>query len=100
MKKRRKNFIALRLFLFRRTWSAATPRQPFTVSFNRDKIAQNVSLIENVKQDYGLRLPTLPDDDIDLFAYFEQVKNAVQGRGAVESGHLVTESYVRRVTIR
>jgi len=55
-------------------------RQPFTLSFNGEEIAENVSLIEKIKQEYGLRFPNLPNEDTDLLAYFAEVRGAIHSR--------------------
>lgn len=56
----------------------SSARSRFTIRFADDDITTNLSLKEKLKVDFGVDLPELPDaEDIDLPAYFEQVRAAI-----------------------
>ena len=69
--------------------SRTDARARFTLRFAGEEIAANLSLAAKLKQDFGIRLPTITDaDDLDVDAYFGQVANVIadQNRWSVDSG--------------
>ena len=68
--------------------SRTDARTRFRIAFADEEIDANLSLEEKLKQDFGIRLPPLPDaEDIDVDDYFRRVAGAVasQGRWSVDT---------------
>ena len=69
--------------------SRTDARARFTLRFAGEEIAANLSLAAKLKQDFGIRLPTITDaDDLDVDAYLGHIGNVIadQDRWSVDSG--------------
>lgn len=55
-------------------------RERFTITYTEDEIGHNVSLVARMKNDFGIVLPPLEDEDAELNDYFAKVKAAVEGQ--------------------
>ena len=67
--------------------SRTDARARFMVRFAEEEIAANLSLAAKLKQDFGIRLPTIADaDDLDVDAYLAQIGDAIadQDRWSVD----------------
>jgi very-short-patch-repair endonuclease len=69
--------------------SRNTARSHFRLRFRNDEIVTNLSIQARLEQDFGIRLPDLPesvsdDDTWKPSAYFEQVHDLIQGRDGWE----------------
>lgn len=51
--------------------------QQFSLQFTGDDISDNLSLREKLRNDFGLHFPELDDEQIDVEAYFEEVKEVI-----------------------
>jgi transcription elongation GreA/GreB family factor len=54
--------------------------QHFSLQFTGDDISDNLSLREKLRNDFGLHFPELDDEQIDVDAYFEEVKDVIDKR--------------------
>jgi superfamily I DNA and/or RNA helicase/transcription elongation GreA/GreB family factor/very-short-patch-repair endonuclease len=54
--------------------------QQFSLQFTGDDISDNLSLREKLRNDFGLHFPELDDEQIDVEAYFEEVKDVIDKR--------------------
>lgn len=52
--------------------------QSFSLQFTGDDIEENLSLREKLKNDFGLVLPDLDEDQIDVDGYFNVIDNIIQ----------------------
>lgn len=52
--------------------------QQFSMSFTGDEIAENLSLREKLKNDYGLILPTLNEDEIEVDEYLNEIRKVIK----------------------
>lgn len=52
--------------------------QQFSMSFTGDEIAENLSLREKLKNDYGLILPTLNEDEIEIDEYLNEIRKVIK----------------------
>jgi very-short-patch-repair endonuclease len=57
-------------------------KERFTIAYTEDEIGFNISLAAKLKADFGLDLPSFPEDgELDLDAYFAEVRRAIEGFG-------------------
>ncbi len=61
-----------------KTNSLGTPQ--FALEFTGDDIAENLSLREKLKRDFGISIPELIEEQFGLSQYFDEIKNAVRGQ--------------------
>lgn len=54
--------------------------QQFSIQFTGDDVSDNLSLREKLRNDFGLHFPELDEEQIDVDAYFEQVKDVIDKR--------------------
>ncbi|MCY4600495.1 MAG: DUF3320 domain-containing protein [Acidobacteria bacterium] len=69
--------------------SRTDARARFKLRFAGEEIAANLSLTAKLKQDFGIRLPTIADaDDLDVDAYLDQIADVIadHDRWSVDSG--------------
>jgi len=52
--------------------------QQFSLQFTGDDISENLSLREKLRSDYGLVLPELDEDQIDVEGYFNDIQNVIE----------------------
>jgi len=52
--------------------------QQFSVQYTGDDISENLSLREKLKNDYGITLPELSEEQIDLAAYFAEIQAVIK----------------------
>jgi transcription elongation GreA/GreB family factor len=52
--------------------------QQFTAQYTGDDITENLSLREKLRNDFGLVLPELPEDEIDIANYFESIRQVIK----------------------
>lgn len=65
--------------------------QHFFLRFTGDDITENISLKEKLRQDHGLILPDLDEEEIDVEAYFSAIQKVIKPR--------VNFSFRRRVSL-
>ena len=51
--------------------------QSFSLQFTGDDISENLSLREKLKNDFGLILPELDEDQIDVESYFQEIQKII-----------------------
>ena len=69
--------------------SRTDARARFKLRFAGEEIAANLSLAAKLRQDFGIRLPTITDaDDLDVDTYLDQIASVIadQDRWSVDSG--------------
>lgn len=54
--------------------------QQFSIQFTGDDVSDNLSLREKLRNDFGLHFPELDEEQIDVDAYFEEVKDVIDKR--------------------
>jgi hypothetical protein len=54
--------------------------QIFSLQYTGDDVSENLSLREKLKTDHALILPELPEDQIDVEAYFSEIRNIIKDR--------------------
>ena len=52
--------------------------QQFSAHYTGDDITENLSLREKLRNDFGLVLPELPEDEIDIADYFERIRQVIK----------------------
>lgn len=52
--------------------------QQFSAQYTGDDITENLSLREKLRNDFGLVLPELPEDEIDVAGYFESIRQVIK----------------------
>jgi len=52
--------------------------QQFSVQYTGDDISENLSLREKLKNDYGITLPELSEEQIDLASYFAEIQDVIK----------------------
>lgn len=52
--------------------------QAFSLQYTGDDISENLSLREKLRNDFGLTLPDISDDQFDLEDYFDQIQQIIQ----------------------
>lgn len=52
--------------------------QQFSISFTGDEIAENLSLREKLKNDYGITLPPLNEDEIQIDEYLSEIRKIIK----------------------
>ena len=55
-------------------------QQYYSIQFTGDDVTDNLSLIEKLKRDFSLHLPTLDEEQIDVDKYFEAIKEVILNR--------------------
>ena len=51
--------------------------QQFSVQYTGDDISENLSLKEKLKNDYGITLPELSEEEIDIASYFSEIQAVI-----------------------
>ena len=64
--------------------------QQFSACYTGDDIAENLSLREKLRNDFGLVLPELLDDDIDVEGYFDSVREIIKHQPEFAIRHRVS----------
>lgn len=54
--------------------------QQFFIRYTGDDISENLSLREKLRQDHGLTLPELDEEEIDVEAYFASIRKVIKSR--------------------
>lgn len=54
--------------------------QVFSLQYTGDDVSENLSLREKLKTDHGLILPELPEDQINVEAYFSEIRSITRDR--------------------
>ena len=54
--------------------------QQFSISFTGDEIAENLSLREKLKNDYGVLLPALNEDEIQIDEYLKEIHKIIKNQ--------------------
>ena len=54
--------------------------QIFSLQYTGDDVSENLSLREKLKTDHALILPELPEDQIDVEAYFSEITSIIKDR--------------------
>ncbi|MEW6749700.1 MAG: DUF4011 domain-containing protein [Candidatus Latescibacterota bacterium] len=57
----------------------ASVQAPFRIEHSGEDIGENLSLREKLRHDFGLKLPSFPDDELDIDGYFCETEIAVAG---------------------
>lgn len=52
--------------------------QSYSLQFTGDDISENLSLREKLKNDFGMTLPDLDDEQIDVGAYFAEIRRLIR----------------------
>lgn len=56
--------------------------QQFSFSYTGDDISENLSLREKLRNDFGLTLPELPEDQINVVEYFREIQELIRNQPA------------------
>lgn len=64
--------------------------QIFSLQYTGDDISENLSLREKLRNDFGLILPELPEDLIDVNEYFSKVLTAIKNQPSFTLKHRVS----------
>ncbi|OJV39988.1 MAG: hypothetical protein BGO25_09330 [Acidobacteriales bacterium 59-55] len=62
-----------------RKWLVAGIQQ-FSLQFTGDDISENLSLREKLRNDYGLAVPELDEDQIDVEGYFNAIQSVIENK--------------------
>ena len=54
--------------------------QQYSIQFTGDDVTDNLSLLEKLKRDFGLHLPMLDEEQIDVDSYFDEIKEVILNR--------------------
>jgi very-short-patch-repair endonuclease len=68
------------LFLIPVSLDRTNARERFTVNYTEEDIGYNISLVAKMKNDFGIKIPTLEDDEMNINEYFSLVKEAIIGQ--------------------
>ncbi|MDB5054917.1 MAG: helicase [Bacilli bacterium] len=68
------------LFLIPVSLDRTNARERFTVNYTEEDIGFNISLVAKMKNDFGIKIPTFEDDEMNINDYFSQVKEAIEGQ--------------------
>lgn len=68
------------LFLIPVSIDRTNARERFTVNYTEEDIGYNISLVAKMKNDFGVKIPTIEDDEININDYFSQVKESIIGQ--------------------
>jgi hypothetical protein len=55
-------------------------RARFKLSYNEEELSTNLSLAEKLKEIIGIEIPTIEDDELNVPAYFDEVRRAISGQ--------------------
>ena len=58
--------------------------QVFSLQYTGDDVSENLSLREKLKNDHGMILPELDEDQIDVEGYFAEIRNIIAKRPGFE----------------
>ncbi len=64
--------------------------QQFTIQYTGDDVSENLSLREKLRNDFGLVLPELPDEQIDVNGYFEDIQAIIKTQPGFALKHRVS----------
>jgi very-short-patch-repair endonuclease/flagellar biosynthesis GTPase FlhF len=68
------------LFLIPVSLDRTNARERFTVNYTEEDIGYNISLVAKMKNDFGIKIPSIEDDEMNINDYFIQVKEAIIGQ--------------------
>jgi len=85
--------------------SRASIQAGYVMSYNEEEVSYNISLQAKLKNDFGIEWPSFdeesPEDGLDIKAYMEKCRHAIQGKGgwsvesnAVELGFFSFSNFV------
>lgn len=64
--------------------------QQFSLQYTGDDIAENLSLREKLRHDFGLAMPELPEEQIDVQGYFEEIETILKRQPGFALKHRVS----------
>jgi transcription elongation GreA/GreB family factor/very-short-patch-repair endonuclease len=56
--------------------------QQFSFTYTGDDISENLSLREKLRNDFGITLPELPEDQINVIEYFGEIEDVIRNQPA------------------
>jgi transcription elongation GreA/GreB family factor len=64
--------------------------QQFSLQYTGDDISENLSLREKLRNDFGLVLPELPEEQIDVNGYFSEIQSIIKKQPGFALKHRVS----------
>ena len=64
--------------------------QQFYIQYTGDDISENLSLREKLRNDFGLVLPELPEEQIDVNGYFSEIQSTIKKQPGFALKHRVS----------
>lgn len=64
--------------------------QQFSLQYTGDDISENLSLREKLRNDFGLVLPELSDEQIDINCYFDEILSVIENQPGFDLKHRVS----------
>ena len=64
--------------------------QRFSLQFTGDDISENLSLLEKLRNDFGMVLPEFPDEPIDVNVYFAKIQEVIAKQSGFVLKHHVS----------
>lgn len=64
--------------------------QQFSIQYTGDDISENLSLREKLRNDFGLVLPELPEEQIDVNRYFSEIQSIIKKQPGFALKHRVS----------
>lgn len=68
--------------------------QHFSLNYTGDEISENLSLREKLKNDHGINLPELDEEQIDVDGYFAEIERIISKKPAFKLRRRITLSLV------
>lgn len=64
--------------------------QQFSLQYTGDDISENLSLREKLRNDFGLVLPELSDEQLDINGYFDEILSVIENQPGFDFKHRVS----------